>query len=89
VVLIDVREVPEYEDAHIAGAVLLPLSKVQSDSIPENPDKKIVFQCRSGGRSMRACQIGAPAYPDRVFYNLQGGIMDWAESGYPVQSVSS
>ena len=85
VVLIDVREVEEYEVAAIEGAVFMPLGKLSPDSIPQNPDKKIVFHCKVGGRSMRACQLAADSMPHETIYNLDQGIDGWVAQGLPVK----
>lgn len=84
VVLVDVREPDEYREAYIADAVLIPMNFCHPASLPCNPDKMLVFQCRSGGRSQRVCELYHAAYPDRMVYNLEGGIIEWSEQGYPV-----
>lgn len=83
-ILIDVREVEEYKAAHIKGAVLLPLSTFVSEAVPHNPDKKIIFYCRRGGRSEKACIIGFDSHPEATFYNVVGGMDAWIEAGYPI-----
>ena len=90
-ILIDVREVSEYRDAHIDGAILLPLSNFAPTNIPQNPDKKIIMQCKSGGRSNKAgsavleyCASSNSATPAPEVYNLVGGITAWAAAGFLV-----
>ena len=82
--LIDVRETEEYNEAHIQGAILLPLSGFTAEMVPQNPDKKIIFQCRSGKRSEQAAIIAHDIQRDVSFYNFEGGILSWIEAGYPV-----
>jgi len=68
-VLVDVRSMPEYADAHAPGAYNIPfLHKTPNGMIPNQdfarviefqfPDKdaKIVTHCQMGGRSLRAAQ---------------------------------
>jgi len=55
--LIDVREPAEYEEVHVRGAELHPLSKIRSGQLPEFDDREVFVICRSGGRSAMACQI--------------------------------
>ncbi len=86
-VIIDVREISEYEEAYIEGAVLVPMGQCQPASLPSNPDKMIVFQCRKGGRSQRVAEAYAQAYPERTIYNLAGGIEAWIAAGLPVNQV--
>lgn len=83
---VDCRELEEWEDAHIDGATLLPLSEFQQryESVLTEKDAKIVIQCRSGKRSMNACMfLLSKGYSD--LNNLEGGIMAWTEAGYPVK----
>ncbi|HNQ91868.1 MAG TPA: rhodanese-like domain-containing protein [Alphaproteobacteria bacterium] len=86
-VLIDVREKDEFASGHIQGAVSLPLSifpvTYNHDNYPKG--KKLVFQCKAGGRSMNACNIvkQMTATEDEV-YNLAGGIGAWMARGKPV-----
>ncbi|HPQ51036.1 MAG: rhodanese-like domain-containing protein [Alphaproteobacteria bacterium] len=88
-ILIDVREPDEFASGHIEGAVSIPLSVFpQTYNHGHYPaDKKIVFQCKAGGRSMRACQLvcDIAANEDNVF-NLAGGIGAWVSSGREVVS---
>ena len=75
--LIDVREPYEYETGHLEGAVNIPLGELPRRIGEIAPDSAPVFMCRSGGRSMAACElalrsgIAAPA-------NLDGGLLAWA-----------
>ena len=84
-VLIDVRETIEYEDEHIPGAALFPLSTFDSLR-PEGDSGKIgIFHCRSGRRTAenfaRFLQTGY-----REVVHMDGGIVDWSLAGYPVRS---
>ena len=64
-VLIDVRELSEWEDGHLEDAVLLPLSELKKDAqalVNANKKKlgetKIIYcHCKSGGRVLRAAPI--------------------------------
>lgn len=78
-VLIDVREVEEYNAANIAGAILMPLAQVSYDKLPEITDKKLVIHCRSGKRSLTACELLLKTNPNLEIYNLEGGILAWLE----------
>jgi rhodanese-related sulfurtransferase len=85
-VLVDVREDSEWAQGHIAGAVHVPLATVTTDTIPAFHGKKLVMQCRSGGRSRTACGVMSKENPDIDIYNLEGGIMAWQQAGYDVQT---
>lgn len=84
-VLVDVREPSEYNSEYIAEARNLPLSKVTIDEahLPEHHHKKLVIHCKSGGRSLLACEKlkndGAPY----DIWNLEGGILAWKKANLP------
>jgi rhodanese-related sulfurtransferase len=80
--IIDVREVDEYRDGHVAGAVLIPLGQV-SDRVAEVPtDSPVYVICKSGGRSLRAAEWLIAQGVDAS--NVVGGTMAWIGSGRPV-----
>lgn len=83
--LIDCRERPEWDEAHIAGATLLPLSELEQkfDTVLKDKNAQIIIQCRSGARSMKACMfLLSKGFTDLT--NLEGGITKWINEGYPV-----
>jgi rhodanese-related sulfurtransferase len=74
--VIDVREVDEYNSGYIPGAINIPLSQLNTriNEIPKNKD--IYLYCRSGNRSKQAARI----LMKEGFYeltHLQGGMMSW------------
>lgn len=82
-VLVDVREQAEWDDAHIEGAVFLPLSQLETRFAELPKDKALILQCRSGKRSMTAAQFLADkGYTDLT--NLEGGILAWMDEGFDV-----
>lgn len=86
VILIDVREVHEYEEANI-GADLIPLGDLPT-KIGDLEDKKaseIVVLCRTGNRSAMAQYLLKEAGFEKVL-NLKGGIVAWIEESYPLNS---
>lgn len=72
VVLVDVREQPEWDADRIPGAILRPLSEIQVWA-DEFVDQDVLFSCRSGSRSQQAAQALAPRGVRGS--NLAGGIM--------------
>lgn len=84
VVLIDVRELDEFNAGHIKQAIHLPLSRFDPADVPHNQKEVVVFQCHLGRRSERACSFFLKDYPDVKAYNLEGGIAAWTEAGLPV-----
>lgn len=77
VILVDVREPAEWEASRIEGAVLIPLATVPHTAIPSVAEKKLVIYCRSGKRSLTACEVLAHLNPALELYNLEGGILAW------------
>lgn len=76
--LVDVREPNEYEEVNIGGR-LVSLGKVQTMQVEELEDLKeeeVIVYCRSGRRSMMACQI-LDQLGFKNTYNLEGGILAW------------
>ena len=55
-VLVDVRETTEYEQEHIPGSVLVPLSVLDPERFPWITAKKLVFHCAVGKRSAAAAK---------------------------------
>jgi rhodanese-related sulfurtransferase len=74
--LIDVRETWEYELINYPGSRNFPLSKIMEDphEIIKKIDwnKKVVFICRTGGRSYQSAQFFMSEGPE--IYNLESGI---------------
>jgi rhodanese-related sulfurtransferase len=77
--LVDVRELVEYEDAHVGGAVLIPLATVPDNLDAFRNEGPTYVICKSGARSMRACEYVAAHGIEVV--NVAGGTMAWLMSG--------
>lgn len=82
--LIDVREPDEYEDGHVPGAQLIPLTTVP-DRIDEVPAGGTLYViCAKGGRSLRAAEFYRSQGLEAV--NVAGGTTAWIEAGQPVNT---
>ena len=77
--LLDVRQQWEYEEGHLPGARLIPLTELP-DRMGEVPgDRPVVAYCASGGRSMAASTLlEGQGFTEII--NMVGGIMAW--NGY-------
>jgi rhodanese-related sulfurtransferase len=85
--LIDVREPWEYAEARVPGGVLIPLGAVP-DSVEEfRADGVTYVICRSGARSMQACEFVAARGASVA--NVAGGTMAWIASGRDVATGTS
>ena len=81
---IDVREIDEYEEAHIPGTTLIPLSEFQARVSEINKDTPVVLVCRSGVRSAQAAMFMASMGYGEL-YNLVDGTMGWMIKGFAVE----
>ena len=84
---IDCRETQEWNEAHIEGVTLIPLSEFQTKyaSVLKDKNAPVVIHCRSGARSMNACMfLLSQGFTDLT--NVQGGILGWMSQGFPVIS---
>ena len=81
--IVDVRSPQEYQhDGRIAGSRLLPLS-VLMQRVGELPkDQPVVIVCRSGKRSLVACEQLNRLGFDNV-KNFSGGMIAWKRAGLP------
>lgn len=84
--LIDVREPNEYEQARVPGAELVPLDTVPDRLERFAADGPTYVICRSGARSMRACEF--VSQHGREVVNVAGGTLAWIDSGRPVDAGS-
>ena len=79
-VVIDVREQHEYDEANIA-AVLIPLGEVLAGNIEKikaSREEEIILQCRSGKRSANAA-LFLESLGYKNCKNLVGGILEWQD----------
>lgn len=81
-VLIDVRQPAEYAEAHVPGAVLLPLDQL-ADRLGDVPQSGAVYViCRTGGRSQMGAQFLLQHGVDAI--NVTGGTLAWIDAGHQV-----
>lgn len=76
--LLDIRTKEEFMESKIDGAINVPLQELlfNVDEIEDYRDKKVVVYCRSGHRSITACNLLAmEGFED--LYNLEKGIIDY------------
>ena len=84
IVLVDVRETSEYDQEHIPGSMLLPMSKFDADIFPTVPGKMVVLHCAVGKRSEAAGKMLLNhGHKDAV--HLSGGIEAWKAAGYATE----
>ena len=82
VTIVDVREDHEWEAGRIPGARHIPLGRLSEEAASLSADQAVVFQCKSGGRSLMAAQ--ALRASGRQAYSLAGGLHAWQDAGLPI-----
>ena len=85
--LVDVRETDEYTGGHVPGAVHVALGTVPDQVHQFQGDGPVFVICKSGGRSMRACEFLSQQGVEVV--NVAGGTMAWVNDGRTVVTGSS
>lgn len=81
--LIDVREPWEFEEAHIPGCRLIPMTDVPARLAEIDPGTPAIVYCRSGSRSGKiVTMLRAAGYEKAI--NLKGGILAWANARLPI-----
>ena len=83
--LLDVREQSEWDEAHVDGAVLIPLGELSARTAELPTDQDILIICRSGNRSAQARDLLRQAGFERTT-SISGGINAWMAAGLPVIS---
>ncbi len=85
VVILDVRTPGEFMTGHIQGAQNIDFEGGSFESQIESLDKNGTYAvyCRSGNRSGQAVKVMQDASFKNI-YNLDGGVIDWANSGLPL-----
>ncbi|MDR2789605.1 MAG: molybdopterin-synthase adenylyltransferase MoeB [Campylobacteraceae bacterium] len=77
--IIDVREPFEFEMTNIKGSVNIPLNSVSSRAGEIDRSNPSVILCKSGVRSLYAINALKKRKFKGELFNLEGGIMEWAE----------
>lgn len=78
ILLIDIRNEDEFEEINIETSINIPLQDLlyNIDELRDHNDKDIVIYCRSGHRSITACNLLAMEGFNRL-YNLEDGIIGY------------
>ena len=86
VTLIDVRPVEEYEQAHLPGAICVPLDDVKAFARKAPKRKQVVAYCR-GPYCVFALKAVAELKKRGVSaVRLEDGVQEWSAAGLPLES---
>ncbi len=82
---VDIREIDEWQEGHLPGAIHVPRGNLESRIEAAVPDKTtpVVLYCASGNRSA----FGAKSLNDLGYgevYSLAGGFTDWKRNGLEI-----
>lgn len=79
-VLVDVREINEYENERIPGAFLMPLSFFDAAHFPYISGQRVILMCAVGKRSAAAAkQLMNAGFG--ATHHMKGGLTAWKEHG--------
>lgn len=81
--IIDCREQDEWDAVHVDGMTLIPLDTLSRRLGELDRSRPVIVVCRSGRRSLIAArQMSAAGFAD--VKSMNGGLIAWAELGYPL-----
>lgn len=88
-VVLDVRDDAEFATGHIADAIHIPVSALESriSELKKYKSKPVLVNCQRGARSAKACEILRKAEFSQV-HNLQGGLDAWQQAKLPLVKTS-
>lgn len=77
-ILVDIRTKEEYEEKNILNSINIQLHDLlyKIDEIEDYKDKHVIVYCRSGHRSITACNLLSMEGFTKL-YNLEKGIIDY------------
>ena len=87
---LDVRELDEWQEGHIPGAVHIPRGNLESriEGLVPDRNREIFIYCAVGSRSAFAAKVLAElGYTDVV--SVSGGFTDWKRNGYEFTTPKS
>jgi len=85
IVVLDVRTPAEFAEGHLPNAINVDFESGSFEEELASLDKSATYAvyCRSGRRSAVAVDLMQKAGFTKLF-NLDGGVIDWSASGYPL-----
>jgi rhodanese-related sulfurtransferase len=81
--VVDVREPAEFAQAHVPGAVLVPMNRLAGRLDDFDRAAPVYLICRSGHRSAVMCELLTANGFDAI--NVAGGTLAWVQAGKPYE----
>lgn len=88
-VILDVRPSIDFVYGHLNDAISIPYNELESRSseLLDIGARQIIVYCKTGRTSQKACELlGAIGF--NGLFNMIGGITEWVNAGYPIDSTS-
>ena len=89
-VLVDARSREDFDQAHLPGALSIPVEDIKERSGRFDKREEIVTYC--GSFQCQASTAAAREFMKLGFKNVKdykGGIKEWTEKGYPTETVDT
>ena len=88
-IIIDVSSAKEFDQAHIASSMNIPLESLDTEdvSLKKHKESAIILVCQTGSRSLKAARKLVPAGYKNVNV-IRGGLMSWNKENLPLESNS-
>lgn len=83
-VILDVRNPNEFQEAHIANALNIPVTEVAQHADGLKKYEHVYIHCKRGGRAKAAFEALGNAGLTNLVCIHDAGMDLWIESGYPV-----
>jgi len=85
-VILDVREMAEFNKSHIENAINVPLGKLEEKlpTLEKYKSNPIIVTCQTGARSVPACKTLGKAGFSQVI-NMTGGMQSWEDNKLPIK----
>lgn len=83
--ILDVRNPDEYREAHIKGAMNIPLPEVSQRAQELMKFDTIYIHCKRGGRAQTAFQLLSAAGLTNLTCIADAGMDAWVAEGYPTE----
>lgn len=84
-VILDVRNPDEYKDAHIKGALNIPLPEIGQRSGELKKYDNVYIHCKRGGRAQTAYQLLMGAGLSNIVCIHDAGMDMWVAEGFPFE----
>lgn len=81
--IVDVRELSEYVEGHVPGAVPIPMGQIPRRLDALDKSRPVYVICASGNRSAAITDLLVGA--GYSAYSVSGGTAAWARSGRPLE----